>query len=186
VADKTRKATRSRRRVPKDPAPPTPAPPDFAARAEAHRQAGEFDDAIRVCRAGLLQHPDHIPARVTLGRALLALGHYEEAQAELDAVAAAAPDQIGTVAAGPSALEDVHPADSRRSGGDAGDGAPAESQDPFTRALDMLDTLSRPAGRARDTARRDEATRALRELESWLTAILRDRAARSGSRIAGA
>jgi tetratricopeptide (TPR) repeat protein len=167
VAEKTRKATRSRRRVRKDPAPPA-----FAARAEAHREAGEFDDAIRVCRAGLLQHPDHLPARVTLGRALLALGHYEEAQAELDAIAAASPDQLTPADAGSTT--------------DGGPDGTTPAGDPFTRALEMLDALSRGGDATGRAVARGDEQRALRELEAWLAAILRDRAARRATGLTGA
>ena len=55
-----------RRRIQKDPASIA-----FAQLAEEHRRAGEFEEAVRVCRAGLAQHPAYLSARITLGRALL-------------------------------------------------------------------------------------------------------------------
>jgi len=64
-----------RRRVERDPASIA-----FAQLAEEHRRVGECDEAIRICRSGLAQHPGYLSARVTLGRALLEAGQFEEAQ----------------------------------------------------------------------------------------------------------
>ena len=47
-----------RRRIQKDPASIA-----FAQLAEEHRRAGQFDEAVRVCRAGLAQHPAYLSAR---------------------------------------------------------------------------------------------------------------------------
>ena len=60
-----------RRRVQKDPASIA-----FAQLAEEYRRAGQFDDAIAVCREGLALHEGYISARVTLGRALLGAGQF--------------------------------------------------------------------------------------------------------------
>lgn len=49
---------------------------------------------MRACRAGLAYHPGYLSARVTLGRALMALGHDEDARAELEYVLRAAPDNL--------------------------------------------------------------------------------------------
>ena len=68
-----------RRRVQKDPASIA-----FAQLAEEHRRAGQCEDAVQVCRAGLAIHPGYLSARVTLGRALLELGQLESAQHELE------------------------------------------------------------------------------------------------------
>ena len=68
-----------RRRVQKDPASIA-----FAQLAEECRRAGQFEEAVEVCRAGLAIHPGYLSARVTLGRALLELGQLDEAQHELD------------------------------------------------------------------------------------------------------
>jgi tetratricopeptide (TPR) repeat protein len=78
-----------RRRVDKDPASIA-----FAALAEELRKAGEHDEAVRVCQAGLEHHPAYLSARVTLGRALLQLERYSEARAELEFVLEAAPDNL--------------------------------------------------------------------------------------------
>jgi tetratricopeptide (TPR) repeat protein len=78
-----------RRRVDKDPASIA-----FAPLAEELRKAGEHDEAVRVCRAGLEHHPAYLSARVTLGRALLGLERYAEARSELEYVLQNAPDNL--------------------------------------------------------------------------------------------
>jgi Flp pilus assembly protein TadD len=88
-----------RRRVQKDPASIA-----FAQLAEEQRRAGEFDEAIRVSRTGLTQHPGYLSARVTLGRALLETGQYEQARAELEQVLRTAPDNLAAI----RALAEVH------------------------------------------------------------------------------
>ena len=59
---------------------------------------------MRVCRAGLAQHPDYLSARVTLGRALLELQQFDEAQTELERVLQAAPDNLAAI----RALAEIH------------------------------------------------------------------------------
>lgn len=78
-----------RRRIQKDPASIA-----FAQLAEEHRRAGQFEDAVRVCRAGLAQHPAYLSARITLGRALLEMGRYDESVTEFEYVLKAAPDNL--------------------------------------------------------------------------------------------
>lgn len=55
----------------------------FAQFAEELRKEGRLDEAIEVCREGLLAHPTYASARVTLGRALLEQGELESARAAL-------------------------------------------------------------------------------------------------------
>ena len=81
-----------RRRVQKDPASIA-----FAQLAEEYRRAGDCEEAIRVCEAGLAQHPAYLSARVTLGRALFELGRLDEARAEFLRVLDAAPDNLVAV-----------------------------------------------------------------------------------------
>jgi tetratricopeptide (TPR) repeat protein len=81
-----------RRRIQKDPASIA-----FAQLAEEHRRAGQFEDAVAVSRAGLSQHPAYLSARITLGRALLEMGRYDEAAAEFEYVLKAAPDNLTAV-----------------------------------------------------------------------------------------
>jgi tetratricopeptide (TPR) repeat protein len=78
-----------RRRIQKDPASIA-----FAQLAEEHRRGGQFEDAVRVCRDGLTQHPAYLSARITLGRALLEMGRYDEAVSEFEYVLKAAPDNL--------------------------------------------------------------------------------------------
>jgi tetratricopeptide (TPR) repeat protein len=78
-----------RRRVQKDPASIA-----FAQLAEEYRRAGNCEEAVRVCEAGLAQHPAYLSARVTLGRALFELGRLEDARAEFLRVLDAAPENL--------------------------------------------------------------------------------------------
>jgi tetratricopeptide (TPR) repeat protein len=66
----------------------------FAQLAEECRRSGGNEEAVSVCRAGLSYHPGYMSARVTLSRALIELRRLDEAQAELDIVLAAAPDNL--------------------------------------------------------------------------------------------
>jgi tetratricopeptide (TPR) repeat protein len=81
-----------RRRIQKDPASIA-----FAQLAEEHRRAGQFEDAVRVCRDGLAQHPAYLSARITLGRAWLEMGRYDEAVGEFEYVLNAAPDNLSAI-----------------------------------------------------------------------------------------
>jgi predicted Zn-dependent protease len=154
-----------RRRVHKDPASIA-----FAQLAEEYRRAGDYGDAIRVCRAGLAQHPLYLSARITLARALLELNQVREAQLELEEVLRAAPDNM-------SAIRILAELRRRRAEAGAPDAPPAHPQparldnrstapDAFTIALEQLDALDVPIDPA------------LAQLESWLDAILADRARR--------
>ena len=71
----------------------------FAQLAEEYRRAGNYEEAVRVCRSGLARHPAYLSARVTLGRALTELERLDEAQAELDAVLAIAADNLAAIRA---------------------------------------------------------------------------------------
>ena len=81
-----------RRRVQKDPASIA-----FAQLAEEYRRNGEYEEAVRVCRTGLAKHPSYLSARVTLGRALIELEQYDEAQTELDYVLRSAPENLAAI-----------------------------------------------------------------------------------------
>ena len=63
------------------------------------RRAGANDEAVDICRAGLAYHPDHLSARVTLGRALIELDRLGEAFTELTAVLDAAPGDLPAIRA---------------------------------------------------------------------------------------
>jgi tetratricopeptide (TPR) repeat protein len=81
-----------------------PASIAFAQLAEECRRAGQTDEAVSVCVAGLAYHPGYLSARVTLGRALSELGRLDDARAQLAMVLAAAPDNL----AANRALAEVH------------------------------------------------------------------------------
>ena len=81
-----------RRRVQKDPASIA-----FAQLAEECRRAGEYQESIDVCRAGLALHPGYLSARVTLGRALIEVDQLDEAQAELEVVLASASENLAAI-----------------------------------------------------------------------------------------
>ena len=81
-----------RRRVENDPASIA-----FAQLAEEFRRAGDYEEAARVCRAGLTRHPSYLSARVTLGRALIELHQHDEALRELEHVLRAAPENLAAI-----------------------------------------------------------------------------------------
>src|SRR5258706_11137100 len=83
-----------RRRVDKDPTSIA-----FAQLAEEYRRIGDYLAAVKVCRDGLERHPGYISAQVTLGRALMELGRFDEASTELEAVLQAAPDNLAAIRA---------------------------------------------------------------------------------------
>ena len=88
-----------KRRVQQDPASIA-----FAALADEYRRAGLFHEAVETCRAGLQRHPAYLTARVTLGRSLVELGEFDEAETELQQVLRAAPENLAAI----RALADIH------------------------------------------------------------------------------
>ena len=139
------------RRVENDPASLA-----FAQLGEEYRRGGHLAEAIGVCRAGLEHHPTYLSARVTLGRALIDAGQLDEAQAELDQVLRAAPDNLAAI----RGLADLH--QRRQEGGSQSGASGASSPDAivppplppcdlatlgadaeFARALETLDALPR-------------------------------------------
>jgi predicted Zn-dependent protease len=143
--------TELRRRIEKDPASIV-----FAQLAEEHRRAGEYEEAIRVCRAGLVHHPAYLSARVTLGRALLDTAVFEEARAELEYVLRAAPDNLGAI----RALSDLHHRREEHA-----------NQESASREQERAAPIPEPEYRIVDPV--------LIELESWLGAIVADRQRRT-------
>jgi hypothetical protein len=81
-----------RRRVQKDPASIA-----FAQLAEEYRRAGQCQQSVEVCRAGLVIHPGYLSARVTLGRALIELGQLDDAKGELELVLNSAPENLAAI-----------------------------------------------------------------------------------------
>ena len=78
-----------KRRVDADPASIA-----FASLAEEYRRAARFEEAVEASRAGLRFHPTYVSARVTLGRSLMELGLYDQAERELHVVARSTPDNL--------------------------------------------------------------------------------------------
>ena len=81
-----------RRRVHADPASIA-----FAQLAEEYRRAGQYDEAVTYCRAGLARHPGYLSARVTLGRSLMELGELDAAAREFELVLKSAPDNLAAI-----------------------------------------------------------------------------------------
>jgi tetratricopeptide (TPR) repeat protein len=81
-----------RRRVQQDPSSIA-----FAQLGEELRRASMFQEAVDVCRTGLNVHPTYLSARVTLGRALVELQQFEEAQQELEQVLQSAPENLAAI-----------------------------------------------------------------------------------------
>jgi tetratricopeptide (TPR) repeat protein len=76
-----------------------PASIAFAQLAEEYRRSGRLEDAAQVCRAGLARHPQYPSARLTLGRALVALGHVDDAREQFERVIWEAPDNLAALRA---------------------------------------------------------------------------------------
>ena len=141
-----------RRRIQKDPASIA-----FAQLAEEHRRAGQFEDAVRVCQAGLVQHPAYLSARITLGRALLEMGRYDDAAIEFEYVLKAAPDNL-------SATRELADIEQRRRG--SGQVMPAVPLEPTQNQLPT--TNYQPP-----TTNHEPFDPVIAELEAWL-AVLSD------------
>ncbi|MBC7973421.1 MAG: hypothetical protein H7138_00440, partial [Myxococcales bacterium] len=56
---------------------------DFVSRGQTLVSSGQFQEAVKVCRLGLLGRPTTVEGRVVLGQALLALKRYDEVLAEM-------------------------------------------------------------------------------------------------------
>jgi tetratricopeptide (TPR) repeat protein len=120
-----------RRRVQLDPASIA-----FAALAEEYRRAGQFEDAIAACEAGLQRHPAYISARVTLGRSLLELGRFDEARHQLEHVLRAAPENLAAI----RALAGIH-----GRGGDSSPSPDAGAASGTTQPATAPPTVAAPA-----------------------------------------
>ena len=71
----------------------------FAQLAEECRRAGSNEEAVTVCRAGLIHHPGNLIARVTLGRALIELDKLDDAFTELTSVLDTSPGNLPAIRA---------------------------------------------------------------------------------------
>lgn len=137
------------RRVQQDPASIV-----FGALAEEYRRAGRLDDAVATCRAGLTRHPSYLSARVTLGRALQALGQHDEARTEFERVIEVAPDNLAAI----RALAELHAAPPATAAPE-----PLASPEPFERP-EPAEPISEPLELSAPA------------LERWLSALERERA----------
>jgi tetratricopeptide (TPR) repeat protein len=159
-----------KRRVQRDPASIS-----FAALAEEYRKLGLIAEAIETCRAGLLRHPAYISARVTLGRALVEIGEFDEASVELEQVLRSAPENLAAI----RALADIH----RRRGEMPEKFDPEHFEAPVAEARIAVSTMAGEpsASAAEPTAVQspdvaaDPELPALVELEAFLVAIERAR-----------
>ena len=149
-----------RRRVELDPASIA-----FAQLAEEYRRVGQFRYAVTTCRAGLAIHPTYLSARVTLGRALLALEQLDEAEAELGTVLAIAPDNLAAT----RALAEVYRLQGRRADAVACYGAALKlaPNDPDLERM-VIELAAAPP--VSDPAQL-RATQTVATLEGWLEAI---------------
>jgi|SRR5689334_6854681 len=138
-----------RRRVEKDPDSIA-----FAQLAEEYRRGGDHQQAITICREGLARHPGYLSAQVTLGRALIEIGQFDEARRELEAVLQAAPDNLAAIRALAGIHEQLGHADLMGLATDA---------------------VAPPPGAAHLVVE-DHTDPALPALEQWLAAIVADRA----------
>jgi len=82
------------RRIARDPASIA-----FAQLAEEYRRSARLEEAVQVCRAGLARHPEYPSARLTLGRALAALGQLDDAREEFERVIRETPDNLAALRA---------------------------------------------------------------------------------------
>jgi predicted Zn-dependent protease len=56
---------------------------DFVSRGQALVASGQYQEAVKVCRLGLLGRPTTVEGRIVLGQALLALKRFDEVLAEM-------------------------------------------------------------------------------------------------------
>jgi tetratricopeptide (TPR) repeat protein len=157
-----------RRRVGSDPASVA-----FAVLAEEYRRAGRYDDAIATCRTGLGRHPSYVSARVTLGRALVETGNYEDARHEFEHVLRLAPENLAAI----RALAALHERFDESAPSVAG--APAAT-------VAASATLTGPAAESQPDAQAGASDAALSSLESFLAAIRKSRREPQNSRSAAA
>jgi tetratricopeptide (TPR) repeat protein len=71
-----------------------PASLGFALLADLYRKAGRVDDAIAVCRDGLIRHPQYTTARLILAKALMSRQNFTGALVEIEAILRASPNDV--------------------------------------------------------------------------------------------
>lgn len=156
-----------------------PASIAFAALAEEHRRAGQFDDAMATCTEGLRRHPAYISAHVTLGRTLVAVGRLGDARVEFGWVLEHAPENLAAI----RGLAEIHNAGDGVSTKDGvpaavdvavGDAATALESAGIS-LTDFTESISEDASIPEHA---DSLAPALGELEEFLGAIARARTGR--------
>jgi tetratricopeptide (TPR) repeat protein len=65
----------------------------FAQLADLYRKTGRIEEAIALCREGLVHYPDYTTARLILAKAFIAQEAFAEALEELDAILALTPQE---------------------------------------------------------------------------------------------
>jgi tetratricopeptide (TPR) repeat protein len=71
-----------------------PASLGFALLADLYRKAGRVDDAVAVCRDGLMRHPHYATARLILAKALMSRQDFRGALAEIEAILRSSPKDV--------------------------------------------------------------------------------------------
>jgi tetratricopeptide (TPR) repeat protein len=160
-----------RRRVGKDPASIA-----FGQLAEEYRRGGDYEQAIRICREGLARHPAYLSAQVTLGRALIELGQFDEARKELEAVLSVAPDNLAAIRALAGIHDHLGDADLAGLTAAASRGAaPPSTPESLVDAPVAAEPIVPPLPDV-ETPVMHYIDPALPALEQWLAAIVADRA----------
>jgi Flp pilus assembly protein TadD len=154
-----------RRRVQADPASIA-----FAQLAEDLRRNGAFEESVSTCRAGLATHPTYASARVTLGRALLALNQAADAEVELRQAVASLPESASAKRALGDACRKLGKVDEA-----LGHYRAAKKLAPNDPDLDRLiaELTHAPGNHDADppAAEDDRAQATLGALEAWMEAI---------------
>ena len=66
----------------------------FALLADLYRKAGRVDEAIAVCREGLVRHPHYATARLILAKALMSRQDFDAALSEIEAILRVSPNDV--------------------------------------------------------------------------------------------
>jgi tetratricopeptide (TPR) repeat protein len=66
----------------------------FALLADLYRKAGRVDEAIAVCREGLVRHPHYATARLILAKALMSRQDFDAALVEIEAILRVSPNDV--------------------------------------------------------------------------------------------
>ena len=161
-----------RRRLEKDPASIA-----FAQLAEEYRRDGDYQQAIAICREGLTRHPSYLSAQVTLGRALIEVGQFEQARTELEAVLSVAPDNLAAIRALAGIHEHLGVAElsSLVAAANTGMGSPSVSEGIVEAPASAEPAMVAPPPSVA-TPVVQHTDPALPALEQWLAAIVADRA----------